>query len=76
LIREVVKNGGKLPFRVVLQCRIRYFTDGVILGSKEFVAKKSAGFGGKKGYEPQALVPITDWEDLYVLSRMRRNLWG
>lgn len=76
LTEEILKTGGKLSMRAVLQCRIRYFSDGVILGSKEYVAQKSAGHGGKKEYEPQPLAPITDWGGLHVLSRMRTNLWG
>lgn len=76
LIEEVLKTGGTLSMHAVLQCRIRYFTDGVILGSKEYVAQKSAGHGGRKEYEPQPLAPVTDWGGLHVLPRMRSNLWG
>lgn len=76
LVNEVLKTGGKLPIHAVLQCRIRYFTDGVILGSRDYVARRSAGLLGRPAYEPQPLAPVTDWGDLHVLSRMRSNLWG
>jgi putative transposase len=36
-IREVLARGGKLPLAVALRCRVRYFTDGVALGSSAFV---------------------------------------
>ena len=31
------KRGGRLPVWQVLRCRVRYFTDGAVLGSKGFV---------------------------------------
>ena len=36
-IEEEVKKGGKLPVWKVLRCRIRYFSDGAVLGSRSFV---------------------------------------
>jgi hypothetical protein len=43
---------GELPFGRMLRCRVRYFTDGAIIGSKEFVnaAFESARerFGAKR----------------------------
>jgi hypothetical protein len=75
---EFAKTGGKLPLHVVLRCRIRYFVDGVALGSDEFV--RSVGLSSKtaSGAErrPQPLQAITEWGGLHVLSKMRGNLWG
>jgi putative transposase len=28
---------GEIPFGRMLRCRVRYFTDGAVIGSKEFV---------------------------------------
>jgi len=36
-IEAVVAAGGKLSLAAVLRCRVRYFTDGVVLGSAAFV---------------------------------------
>jgi REP element-mobilizing transposase RayT len=36
-IEAVWAEGGKLPLAVVLGCHVRYLTDGVVLGSAEFV---------------------------------------
>ena len=36
-VEEVVRCGGKLPLTDYLRCRVRYFTDGVAIGSKSFV---------------------------------------
>lgn len=43
------KEMGKLPLATMLRCRIRYFTEGAVIGSREFVAsyrhiwKKASG---------------------------------
>ncbi len=73
---ELLKSGGKLPLATVLQCRIRYFTDGVVLGSKAFVEQMAPRKEGRPGPQPQTLAPITDWGGLHVLSRMRSRLFG
>ena len=36
-VREVLAQGGRLKPAEVLRCRVRYFSDGVVLGSREFV---------------------------------------
>ena len=36
-IEEVLANGGKLSRTELLHCRVRYFSDGVVLGSQAFV---------------------------------------
>ena len=36
-IQEVLDKGGKLSMAELLQCRLRYLSDGVVLGSKNFV---------------------------------------
>lgn len=34
---EVLETGGKLSEADYLRCRVRYFTDGVVIGGKTFV---------------------------------------
>ena len=36
-IEEVWRTGGRIPLEAALRCRVRYFTDGVVLGSQHFV---------------------------------------
>ena len=36
-VKKVVEQDGELPMAQVLRLRIRYFTDGLLLGSKEYV---------------------------------------
>ena len=35
--RAVMESGGRLPVAEALRCRMRYFTDGAVIGGKEFV---------------------------------------
>jgi len=70
---------GQLPRAVVLRCRVRYFTDGAILGSAEFVR----GFidewqlerGRKCPPKGQALRGA-DWGDLKVIQGLRKRVFG
>ena len=49
--REREKN-GEIPFGQMLRCRVRYFTDGAVIGSRGFVdeafAKSRERFGSKR----------------------------
>ena len=36
-VQKVIAKGGKLNRFEMLRCRVRYFTDGVALGTKDFV---------------------------------------
>ena len=38
-IEKILESGGKLTPAQMLHCKARYFTDGVVLGSREFVDK-------------------------------------
>jgi hypothetical protein len=44
-VREVREAGGELSRAALLRCRVRYFSDGVAIGSKGFVAES---FGLKR----------------------------
>ena len=51
-IEEEIKQGGTVPMWKVLRCRVRYFTDGAVLGSKAFVdgffERERSRFGPKR----------------------------
>jgi len=36
-VKTVLESGGKLPRHALLRCRVRYFSDGLVLGGAEFV---------------------------------------
>ena len=51
-IEEEVKKAGHLPIWKVLRCRIRYFSDDAVLGSRSFVdsyfERERSRFGAKR----------------------------
>ncbi|HUF63973.1 MAG TPA: hypothetical protein VMN36_17980 [Verrucomicrobiales bacterium] len=36
-VEQVLRAGGKLPLAVALRCRVRYFTEGVALGTAAYL---------------------------------------
>jgi len=44
-VEKVLKNGGTLTFGEAMRCRLRYMSDGVAVGSQEFL---EGLFGGRK----------------------------
>ena len=64
---------------VVLRCRVRYFTDGAVLGSAEFVRKYAAQWQAGRGRRfPVAVNPArgAPWGDVAVVNAMRRAVFG
>jgi len=51
-VRRTWEAGGKVPLPILLRCRVRYFTDGLVVGSREFVedyfARKREHFGERR----------------------------
>jgi len=46
-VEEVLAKGGKISFGEALRCRVRYLTDGMVFGSRDFVNKV---FKGSRGH--------------------------
>lgn len=75
-IRKVLDEGGRLPLHVVLHCRVRYFSDGVALGSKEFVERifhqHREQFSPKRDSGARSM-RFADWKGLHTLRALRLN---
>jgi hypothetical protein len=76
-LAKVMEAKGKLPLADVLRCRVRYFTDGAVLGSKAFVSEHLARYRRKTGLRKrittQALPPLTEWGDMVAMRGLRKN---
>jgi hypothetical protein len=76
-VAEVLRQKGKLGLRDYVRCRVRYFTDGAVLGSREFVESVFEGhrerFGNWKGgaHRLQGLN-----EELFALRDLRLRVFG
>ncbi|MBK9989193.1 MAG: transposase [Verrucomicrobia bacterium] len=77
---KVLKQKGRLPLATVLRCRVRYFTDGAVLGSQAFVETHLAAYrerhGARERTAARPLAPITDWGGLTALRGLRKNAFG
>lgn len=78
-LKVLDQEDGLLPKSTILRCRVRYFTDGAILGSEAFVR----GFVGawqmerRRKYPPKVnAMKGADWGDLAVIQGIRRNVFG
>jgi putative transposase len=78
-VETVVALKGKLPLNEVLRCRVRYFTDGVILGSRVFVEeaflRHRRQFGVKRQNGARALKGA-QWGDLFTARQLRVDTIG
>ena len=77
--QQVLRSEGTLPLASVLRCRLRFFTDGAILGSRVFVALQLAAHRrrtGRQGMPPAPPLPLAHWGDLTVLRKPRRHAVG
>jgi hypothetical protein len=77
--KVIEEQDGVLPRATVLRCRVRYFSDGVILGSSEYVR----GFVGavqreRKRKRPCNVNPLkgADWGDVAVLQSLRQQVFS
>ncbi len=77
---EVVRAGGKLPLCDVLRCRVRYFSDGAVLGTQAFVSKHLEDYRKRTGWRLNRdvhEVPVkTDWGILTALRPPRGSAFG
>ena len=73
-IQAVVKADGRLPLQEALRCRVRYFSDGLVLGSQTFVDsifsryRSQFGHNRKSGARP---LRFGDWQGLCSLRDLR-----
>ena len=81
--KEILKANGKLPMSEYLRCRVRYFGDGLVLGSREFVEgifrehrerfgeKRQSGARRMRGLERKA-----DEPELCVIRDLQVSVFG
>lgn len=74
-VEEVLNSGGRLPQHEILRCRVRYFTDGLVLGSEKFVegvfSRYRDQFGVKRtsGARP---MKYGQWDGLCTMRDLRK----
>jgi len=77
-LKVLEQEDAILPRATVLRCRVRYFTDGAILGSAAFVRGWIFKWQVDRGlkYPPKVRAAHGgDWGDLAVIARLRRAVF-
>jgi putative transposase len=79
-LQRVIDEGGRLPLATVLRSRLRYFTDGAVLGSRAFVEAQLAEYRRKTGRRertaPRALPTWMGLGDWATLRGLRQRALG
>jgi putative transposase len=76
---EVIRAGGRVTPVEALRCRVRYFTDGAVLGSKSFVRawlETNRRTNCPRQVDEPRPLRGADWEDLAVYRRLRAEVFG
>ncbi len=76
-IKEVLESGGRLPVAEALRCRVRYFTDGAVLGSQRYVddffESKRECFGARRK-DGGRKMRGAQWGNLRVLRDLKGDV--
>ncbi|MBT8044935.1 MAG: hypothetical protein KJO79_08285, partial [Verrucomicrobiae bacterium] len=80
-VEKVLAKGGKLSFGEAMRCRVRYFSDGMTVGSREFVdqvfikSRDRFGKNRKTGARPMRGVGWTaKQEKIYSMRQLVKNV--
>lgn len=72
----IEREDGVLPKAAALRCRVRYFTDGAILGSAEFVRGFTSVWQIQRRRPPKLnTMKGADWGDLAVIQGLRKKVF-
>jgi REP element-mobilizing transposase RayT len=78
-LKVLEREGAILPKATVLRCRVRYFTDGAVLGSQDFVRNYLAAWQIKQERKRPPRVNEmqgADWGDMATLKGLRRQVFS
>ena len=79
VIQVLEQEDGVLPIAAVLRCKVRYFTDGAILGSADFVRSYTEAWqrDRRRRRPPKVnLLKGANWGDLAVIRGLRKQVFG
>jgi hypothetical protein len=77
--KKVIAAGGRLPLAEVLRCRVRYFTEGAVLGTRVFVHAHLVAYRARTGRRrttPAKSLPLDNCMDLAALRSVRGTAIG
>jgi hypothetical protein len=75
--REVMNQRGRMSVEELVRCRVRYFTDGAVIGSKAFVAEQreevSSAADRTKGRRVNSIPELKKTVGIFTHRRLRVN---
>jgi hypothetical protein len=77
-VKVVLKNKGKVSPPEILRCRVRYFTEGLILGSESFIQRvvdRNKGILSQKRKMVGRSMAGSDWGKLMSYRELKENLF-
>jgi hypothetical protein len=78
-VKVLEKERGVLPKATVLRCRVRYFTDGAILGTRDYVSDFIEHWQIERARKrPPKVNPLRGaaWGDLNCIQGLRKQVFG
>jgi hypothetical protein len=79
-VAEVLRQKGRLSLAEYLQCRVRYFCDGAVFGSRGFVEdlfkKYRNRFGPRRRSGARPVRGLAGAEALFTVRELRLNVFG
>jgi len=76
-VHRVLDEGGELPLHELIRCHVRYFNDGVALGSRLFVEEvfaQNRSLFGKHRKDGARKMEGGDWDGLFCLRNLSAAL--
>jgi hypothetical protein len=76
---QVLEARGRLPLSEYLRCRVRYFCDGAVFGSRDFVEDIFRVYRGRFGAKRRSgarRMRGLEGEKLYTLRDLRLRVFG
>ena len=80
-VNQVLANGGKLTISEALQCRFRFLTHGLVIGSQSFVNlifKETKSYFGKKRTTGARSMTVVRWQNkssrLYAMRELKKEV--
>ena len=77
-VRVIEEEGGVLSMAVAMRCRVRYFTDGLVLGSAEFLHELTEEVQRvcERKFPPKANpMKGANWGDISVMQSLREKIF-
>ena len=79
VLAAIEKRDGSIPLSDLLLARVRYFTDGMVLGSEAFVSQQFRenrdAFGARRKQAGQALAGAC-WDGLHIMRDLQRRVYS